>query len=112
MFIIPFVLKRTDRVKLLYENQLAPFNGLKLSKKVECFHDFVPISHFKPDIPSEAKYMLFLGFPWFLKGVDILLKAFNKFPMITLNILKIVGFCEDRTYFKELAEGNQQYTIM
>lgn len=112
MFIIPFVLKRTDRVKLLYENQLAPFNGLKLSKKVECFHDFVPISHFKPDIPSEAKYILFLGFPWFLKGVDILLKAFNKisndYPEY---YLKIVGYCNDKTYYQQLAENNQQIQL-
>lgn len=111
-FIIPFVLKRADRVKLLYENQLAPFNGIRLSEKIECFHDFVPISHFKSNISSEPKYILFLGFPWFLKGVDILIRAFNRvsteFPAYTL---KIVGFCDDRTFFEELTLNNKRILL-
>jgi glycosyltransferase involved in cell wall biosynthesis len=49
-----------------------------------------------------------MGYPWYLKGVDILIKAFNKitdeFPEYRL---KIVGWCpEGREYFENLAKDN------
>ncbi len=76
------------------------------------FHEFVPLSILKPDGRSE-KYIFFLGYPWFLKGVDILINAFNmishEFPGYRL---KIVGFCPDKRYFQQLAGDNSNIELL
>ena len=105
-----FVLNQADHIKLLYWEQLKEYPQIKNNKK-SVFHDFVPISTLKPSNESD-KYILFLGFPWYLKGVDILIKAFklisNEFPNYRL---KIVGFCPDKNYFRKLAEGNNKIEL-
>jgi glycosyltransferase involved in cell wall biosynthesis len=107
-FIIPLVLKHADGIKLLYQNQMEAFNKLKLFCLIECFHDFVPVSHFKQN-SNESKYILFMGHPWHLKGVDILIRAFNQVsPEFPEYILKIVGYCDDKTYFTNLCENNDK----
>lgn len=105
--LVPFVINHADHVKLLYPDQLKGYEGIK-NRGFSVFHDFVAISSLQPFQVSE-KYILFLGFPWFLKGVDILIKAFkivsDEFPDYKL---KIVGYCPDRTYFEKIAEGNEK----
>ena len=54
-----------------------------------------------------------MGFPWYLKGVDILIKAFNRihadFPEYSL---KIVGWIpEGKEYFEKLSEGNPKIEL-
>lgn len=114
-FMIPFVLRHADGVKLLYPKQVASFYDTAGSRNVFSFGDFVPMKRFALQEDSERKEdgtVLFIGFPWYLKGVDILIKAFNKihleFPGQTL---KIVGFCSDRTEFEKLAAGNRQIEL-
>jgi len=108
--LVQFVINGADHVKLLYPSQL---DGYKCPGKnqISVFHDLVPISSFKKNEISD-KYILFLGYPFFLKGVDILIKAFqlisHEFPDYRL---KIVGFCPDKTYFQKLAEGNNRIEI-
>jgi len=108
LIVTKYVLKKAHYIKLLFENQLASFNESTYKEKYTCFHDFVPISHFKESRIGE-RFILFLGHPWFLKGADILIKAFNlickDFPDYTL---KIVGYCPDRSFFEKLAGGNRQ----
>ncbi|MHB8481159.1 MAG: glycosyltransferase family 4 protein [Nitrospiria bacterium] len=112
--VTPFVLSRADGVKLVYFNQISSLRISNLAQKTFAFPNFVAISQFKPNGTScnSKKYILFLGFPWFLKGVDILIKAFNKicrdFPNYTL---KIVGYCPDRTDYEKLAFGNSQIEL-
>lgn len=104
-YIAPFVLNHANAIKLLYDKQLEYLNGFHDTGKTFCFHEFVPIRYFKPG--PDKRYILFLGYPWFLKGVDILIKAFNRisgeFPD---HLLKIVGHCPDRKVFEDLAGGN------
>lgn len=105
--IAPFILSHAHGVKILYQDQLA-FTGTFLRRdNVFCFHDFVPIRLFGRG--ENRKYLLFIGHPWFLKGVDVVVKAFLK---ISANFpdrsLKIVGYCPDRGYFERLAGGCQQ----
>lgn len=104
-YIAPLVLNHANAIKLLYDMQLKYLNGFHDTGKTFCFHEFVPIRYFKPR--TDKKYILFLGYPWFLKGVDILIKAFNRisgeFPDY---LLKIVGYCPDRKVFENLAGGN------
>lgn len=107
--VIPFILKRADMIKLLYEDQIKGFNlGKKSIKHCTSFADFVPITRFLNAKITDGKYILLLGYPWFLKGVDILIQAFNvisiKFPT---HKLKVVGWCPvGKEYFIQLAEGN------
>ncbi|MHB8481161.1 MAG: glycosyltransferase family 4 protein [Nitrospiria bacterium] len=107
--VAPFILRHADGVKLLYKDQLNGFGGRRALGNSSCFADFVPISQFKKEPVIESKYILFLGYPWYLKGVDVLIKAFKKmsgkFPDYSL---KIVGYCPDQTYFRELAGDNQR----
>ena len=105
-WIIPFVLKKAHGIKLLYKRQLDPFNMDKRSLKVSVYQDFVPISeiHFGH---QEGDYFFFLGFPWFLKGVDILIRAFNEISMEFPEVkLKIVGYCPDKSFYYRIAAGN------
>jgi len=108
--IVNFLIKKADHINLLYPDQI---NGLKDKEKISIFHDFSSISLFKPTNESD-KFILFLGYPWYLKGVDILIKAFKKvskdFPDYKL---KIVGFCPypERMYFERLAEGNSNIEL-
>ena len=103
----PFILNRAHGVKVLYKEQLAFANTFLRRDNVFCFHDFVPIHLFGRG--ENKKYLLFIGHPWFLKGVDVVIKAFLK---ISANFpehrLKIVGYCPDRRYFERLAGGCQR----
>jgi len=107
---VPFIINGADHIKLLYWEQLKEYSLIKNNKR-SVFHDFVPINALKPSNESD-KYILFLGFPWYLKGVDILIKAFklisNEFPEYRL---KIVGYCPDKSYFQKLAEGNDKIEL-
>lgn len=104
-FIIPLMLGRADAIKLLYEGQI---DGVAGRRQLPCyiFPAFVSISLLQPTAGS-GKYLLFLGYPWYLKGVDILIRSFQQisgeFPDYTL---KVVGHCPDRTPFERLAAGN------
>lgn len=105
--LVQFVLNGADHVKLLYPSQLDGYKSPGKSQ-ISIFHDLVPISGFKKTEISE-KYILFLGYPFFLKGVDILIKAFqlisHEFPDYRL---KIVGHCPEKSYYQKLAEGNDR----
>lgn len=111
---IGFVVRRADAVKLVYSRQLEPL-GIDAGelKRVCSFANFVPISSFIAAEKADKGYVLLLGYPWLLKGVDILIKAFRKispeFPGLKL---KVVGWCPSgREYFENLAEGNSNIEL-
>jgi len=106
-----FVINRADHIKLLYPSQLDNFCKLD-RKKVSIFFDFVPINKLRNNEKETEKFILFLGYPWYLKGVDILIKAFNtissEFPEYKL---KIVGYCSNKDFFSRLVEGNSRIEL-
>ncbi|MFO0754192.1 MAG: glycosyltransferase family 4 protein [Thermodesulfovibrionales bacterium] len=108
---IPFVLTHASSVKLLYGSQLKAFPVPRPLSSIFIFPNFVPVRHFKPAVRS-SPYILFLGYPWHLKGVDILIKAFNKlcaeFPEYSL---KVVGYCPDKTEYIRLAGENKRIEL-
>jgi glycosyltransferase involved in cell wall biosynthesis len=115
-WLVPAVLRRADRLKLLYPAQLDGLPGAIWPKSV-VFHDFAPLSLIEREVgpahvESHGDYLLFLGSPWFLKGVDVLIRAFNaisdKFPSVSL---MVVGHCPDRSWFEELAAKNPRITF-
>jgi glycosyltransferase involved in cell wall biosynthesis len=113
MRIIPFIIRHVDAVKLLYDSQMNAFKHNKNSSIFMSFPDIVPTKVFIDNEKSDGKYILLLGYPWYLKGVDILIRAFNKisddFPEYRL---KIVGWHpEGKDYYIELAQGNDRIEL-
>jgi hypothetical protein len=70
--ITSFCLTHCDMVKILYKGQLIPLNiPPHKIKATAYFPDFVSISEFVKHSKTDEKYILLLGFPWYLKGADI-----------------------------------------
>jgi glycosyltransferase involved in cell wall biosynthesis len=111
-----FVAARADHVRLLFPWQIDDLN-VDVSGKVSVFHNFTTVSARRNDVQTlvareESKYILFLGFPFHLKGVDVLIKAFNqisdRFPEYRL---MIVGHCPDPSIYQAMTEGNPRIEI-
>jgi glycosyltransferase involved in cell wall biosynthesis len=104
--VAPLVLMRADAVKLLYPEQVGVSELGGRSGRYQCFHDFVPISLFREG-RADTPHVLLLGGPWYLKGADVLIKAFQRVSRRFPNYrLKVVGYTPDREYFEALAAGD------
>ncbi len=103
--LVPRILNAASGAKLLYPQQLDDLN-VRSDLPVAVFHDFTALGGVQVSALDE-KYLLFLGYPWHLKGVDILIRAFlriaDRYPE---HRLLIVGHCPDRTPFETLAAGH------
>ncbi len=105
------VVHLADHVKLLFSRQLADVAAFE-PKKHSVFFDFVGISEMKPS-DNDERFILFLGYPWYLKGVDLLIRAFNgiaeKFPDYAL---KIVGYCPNKSDFVRLIRAGVRTELL
>jgi glycosyltransferase involved in cell wall biosynthesis len=72
----PFVLRRADAVRLLFSGQLGNFARLRKTTTVRHFFDRAYIERFYPG--PEEPLILAAGFPFMVKGVDILVSAFRR----------------------------------
>jgi len=111
---ISFVVRKASIVKLVYRNQLKPL-GLNAEQHLRTvsFPNFVPVESFIHADSGDDQYILLLGYPWFLKGVDILIKAFklvsDEFPSYRL---RIVGWCpEGKEYYQDLAGNDPSISL-
>lgn len=111
-FIIPFIVKRSFGLKLLYPEQLSPFKKNLSHPNISIFHEYVPISKLKPAKNNE-KYILFIGMPWHVKGLDLLIKAFNSICHKYNGYLRVVGYLseEDKKFIDKLINGNKKIVI-
>lgn len=104
---LKIVLCGADGVKLLYPDQLSGVRPPR-SIPIAVFHNLVPVSAIKPT-DADEKYVLFVGGPWYLKGVDILIKAFqqisHEFPD---HKLFVVGYTLDQPFFDALRGGDDR----
>jgi glycosyltransferase involved in cell wall biosynthesis len=71
-----YVIRNADGIRLLFEGQLKGFAKQPNRAVVRQYFDAVPLELFEP--APEEKYVLFLGHPFYLKGVDLLLEAFRR----------------------------------
>lgn len=89
MRIMQLVLKRTDAIKLLFSGQIDSFGHVVPNKVIRHYPCFVPVESFTNI--REEKEVLFVGFPFKRKGVDLLIDAFKavagKYPDWKLKIL-------------------------
>jgi glycosyltransferase involved in cell wall biosynthesis len=106
---VPFLLRRADHVKLFFPGQIdAERYGLR---SVSAFPNFVPLNNIaarpRPEPTGEDPYILTVGAPFHVKGVDILIRAFqqiaDRYPRLRL---KIVGHCPDLSPYRALAAGH------
>jgi glycosyltransferase involved in cell wall biosynthesis len=105
-----FIMNRADAVWAIFPGQLAGFTRLRPATRIEYWHPCVATSVFqKEPIESPARRILFIGHPFYLKGVDLLLRAFNaiadEFPEFRL---RIVGFLPEKEEYRHLFEHNAQ----
>lgn len=110
--VIPFIIHRSYAVKLLYPQQLLPFKRNISHTNIMSFHEYVPISDLRPSDHSED-YILFLGMPWHVKGLDLLIEAFKKVSESYSGHLKVVGYLsvKDKKHIDSLIGGNRKIVI-
>jgi glycosyltransferase involved in cell wall biosynthesis len=107
-----FSLWSADGIKFLTEGHRKTLDLRYKSKKIFCYHDFVPTEYFIDSISRMDKYILFVGHPFYLKGVDTLVKAFemitDQFPDFELRLIghhleeeakHYLGTCHHRVKF-------------
>jgi glycosyltransferase involved in cell wall biosynthesis len=103
--IMGWVLKRAHGIKLLFDAQIDPFAEKVKGKVIGRFPCHVSTSSFKP--LREDKEVLFVGFPFKRKGVDVLIAAFkqisDKHPDWKL---KILGWFPDPTELNAAIAGH------
>lgn len=88
-----FVLRRSDAIKLLYPGQLVGFSVPEHHPPRYSFHDLVNGPRFEPKGLKSEKTILLVGYPYLLKGVDVLLRAFSRLAEDFADWqLKLVGF--------------------
>lgn len=93
--LVGFTLSRADGIKALFPAQLRNYRERLCTPVVEHFFDFVDLEPFR-DL-GEEKVVLFAGFPFRLKGVDLLIEAFKRVsPRHPEWKLKILGWFPDR----------------
>lgn len=94
--VMKFVLRNADGVKLLFPSQVDQFRDLLRGKVIRAFFAFTELDRFFNVSVEKQKDILFVGFPFKRKGVDILIEAFKqiseKYPGWKL---KIMGWFPD-----------------
>ena len=102
----PVVLQNAAAIKLLYEEQIDELATLNDLSKIHVFHDITAYYKFHPS-STDDKFILSVGHPWHLKGMDLLIQAFNKINhKIPDYKLHIVGYSPDKSEFAHLAADN------
>ena len=107
-FVMAQVFRRADAVRVLNRSQEAYIRQNFLGTRIFRFADFTPVDLFLKSSPDYGDYFLFVGYPFWLKGVDVLIKAFRQVHQEHPELrLRIMGHCpppEDEP-FRRLAEG-------
>jgi glycosyltransferase involved in cell wall biosynthesis len=104
----------SDRLHFLFPNQLSHYPLLRNARN-SVFHEFVPVSAVDRVAISEDRgpYVLLVGAPWYPKGADLLIAAFQSlspdFPDVKL---KILGHFPDQEQLQRLIGGSPRIEIL
>jgi glycosyltransferase involved in cell wall biosynthesis len=110
--LLSFVGRASDCFKLLYPAQLKEYPALQ-KKPAAIFHDFVPVRCVKMAEEEKEQFLLCVGFPWYTKGADLLIRAFQHFRKQYPSLkLKLMGYYPDRHVLEELAESSPQIEFL
>ena len=103
--LVGFTLARSDGIKTLFPTQLKHYQNHIKTPVVEHFFDFVNLEPFS-DL-GEENVVLFVGHPFRLKGVDLLIEAFKAVvPRHPGWKLKILGWFPDDRELKSRMGGH------
>lgn len=101
-----------DRAHLLYPEQVAKYPMLRRTRG-SVFHEYVTMSTISRQNHGAERYVLLVGAPWYLKGADLLVEAFQRlapdFPDVKL---KILGYYPDRAQLDALIGGSDRIEIL
>jgi glycosyltransferase involved in cell wall biosynthesis len=111
LFIYPIIMRhvlaRADGIKIQYASQIDPFKPVLRDPVIRIF--FNQVSFEKMKFIEERKEVLFVGFPFRRKGVDILIDAFKRVaPKFPDWKLKILGWFPDMTELNAAMDGHPQ----
>ena len=102
-----FVLNRATGIKCLYSGQVDAFKPFSNMAKVVNFPNHVNGDGFSN--MGETKEVLFAGFPFHIKGVDILIEAFKSIAEKHKDWnLRILGYYPDTTELFSHIDGHPQ----
>ncbi len=105
--IMRYVLARADGIKIQYAAQIEPFKPYLRNPVIRIF--FNQVSFEKMKCIEERKEVLFVGFPFRRKGVDILIDAFKRVaPRFPDWKLKILGWFPDPAELNAAMGGHSQ----
>ncbi|MGB8771919.1 MAG: glycosyltransferase family 4 protein [Candidatus Korobacteraceae bacterium] len=109
--LLRFLVLRCDRLHLMYPNQLQKYPSLQ--KVPACvINSFTAMSRI-PQTGKREGSVLLMGTPWFLKGADILIRAFRKieaeFPDAKVRLL---GYFPDEPVIQEMIGDSRQIEIL
>ena len=74
--LIPLICKCATKIKLLYPSHASKYVPQSDNNKLHIFHEYTPVSSIVTN-NTLGDYILFMGSPWKIKGVDLLINAFN-----------------------------------
>jgi glycosyltransferase involved in cell wall biosynthesis len=101
-----------DRAHLLAEPLLSAYGQLRNVPK-SVFFEAVPTSLIPRHVATGEDYILIVGAPWRLKGIDLLIAAFerlsNDFPNVKL---KLLGHYPDREELDALVAGSPRIEVL
>jgi glycosyltransferase involved in cell wall biosynthesis len=106
--LLQITVRQCDRVRLLYAKQLDHYRSLR-DKASSVFHEYVAMVRISRGSPSDEQFVYFVGAPWYLKGVDVLIEAFQRlsteFSQVRL-VLQGHFTSADRHQLEHLIGGN------
>jgi len=102
-----------DCMRVLYPWQLSRYPSLQ-NKRTVVSQSLVPVNRIKASqIPCDRNYLLSVGYPWHIKGFDVLIRAFKAIaPNFPDYKLRLVGFMPDPEHLIELADGSPQIELL
>ncbi len=111
-FCLHLTLLSATRTQLLAPDLLDSYPRLR-QIPVSVFHDFAAASQIPAGKPDQSNVIVFVGAPWYLKGVDLLIHAFRNlepdFPEVRLQLL---GHFPDRAPLEALIGDSSQIEIL
>ena len=108
-FLFFLSIRCADAVKVLNKSQEQHVRSLAPKQRVYRFPDFTAVTFFRALESYQGNYLLSIGYPFHLKGMDVVVQAFKrmaeKHPTVGL---RIMGYCPERelTQYKRLAHDN------
>lgn len=105
-----YILRRSSGIKLLFPQMIDPFQDALRHPVVHTFSRVTDLSMFRNR--GETMEVLFVGHPYRLKGVDLLIEAFKSvsddFPDWRL---KILGWFPDPRELEAAVDGHPQISV-